>query len=60
MFELTLGTFNIFLNVISALMVRDLKMRSGKFYVGLAFLVFVPFLHVLVISIIFSVSGRVA
>ena len=57
---MTSTTFNIFLNVISALMVRDLKMRSGKFFLGLAFLIFVPFLHVLIISFIFSISGRVA
>lgn len=49
---------NIFLNVVGALILRDIKSRAGPYYTGFLIVILVPFLHVAVITTLFVLIGK--
>jgi capsular polysaccharide transport system permease protein len=44
--------------VINALLLRDIKVRAGKFYTGYLFIFLMPFLHLGFVLVIFAGAGR--
>jgi capsular polysaccharide transport system permease protein len=52
-------SFHVWLNVINALLLRDIKVRAGKFYTGYLLIFLMPFLHLGVVLIIFVMVGRI-
>jgi capsular polysaccharide transport system permease protein len=42
-------TIHVWLNVINALLLRDIRMRAGKFYTGYLFIFLMPFAHLAVV-----------
>ena len=59
MAETVARSFQVWLNVINALLLRDIRVRAGKFYFGYLFIFLMPFLHLGIILIIFVVANRV-
>lgn len=51
-------SFLVWLNVINAILLRDIRARAGKFYAGYLVIFLMPFLHLGVILAIFVVTGR--
>jgi capsular polysaccharide transport system permease protein len=49
----------IWFNVINAILLRDIRVRAGKFYVGYLFIFLMPFLHLGVVLIVFVMTNRV-
>ena len=54
------NSFKIWLNVVNAILIRDVKVRSGPYFSGYIFIFLMPFLHLFVVLIVFSLIGRVA
>jgi ABC-type polysaccharide/polyol phosphate export permease len=55
----TARTIRVWLNVINALLLRDIRVRAGKYFSGYAFIFMMPFAHLAVVMIIFVfVLGR--
>ena len=50
----------IWLNVINAILIRDVKVRSGLYFSGYIFVFLLPFLHLATVIIIFTILERVA
>ena len=50
----------IWLNVINAILIRDVKVRSGPYFVGYFFIFLLPFLHLFIVVFLFSILGRQA
>jgi capsular polysaccharide transport system permease protein len=51
-------SFHVWLNVINALLLRDIRVRAGKYYMGYLLIFLMPFLHLGVVLIIFAGIGR--
>jgi capsular polysaccharide transport system permease protein len=49
----------VYLNALSALILRDVKSRAGPYYSGYALIFALPFAHLVIVSTIFSVTGRI-
>jgi capsular polysaccharide transport system permease protein len=45
----------IWLNVINALLLRDIRVRAGKFYIGYLVIFSMPFVHLAIMLIVFTV-----
>jgi capsular polysaccharide transport system permease protein len=52
--------FQVWLNVINALLLRDIRTRAGKFYSGYLIIFLMPFLHLSVVVTAFVELGRIA
>src|SRR5262249_7474765 len=50
--------FHVWLNVINALLLRDIRVRAGKFYTGYLLIFLLPFVHLGVVLIIFAGVAR--
>jgi capsular polysaccharide transport system permease protein len=48
-------SIRVWLNVINALLLRDIRMRAGKFYMGYLVIFLMPFAHLAIILTIFAV-----
>jgi capsular polysaccharide transport system permease protein len=48
-------TIYVWLNVINALLLRDIRMRAGKFYVGYLVIFLMPFAHLAIVLTIFAI-----
>jgi capsular polysaccharide transport system permease protein len=59
MTETTLRVFQVWLNVINALLLRDIRARAGTFYSGYLLVFLMPFLHLAAVLIVFIATGRV-
>jgi capsular polysaccharide transport system permease protein len=59
MTETTLRPFQLWLNVINALLLRDIRARAGKFYSGYLVIFLMPFVHLGVVLTFFIVTERV-
>jgi capsular polysaccharide transport system permease protein len=55
----TSHSFHVWLNVINALLLRDIKVRAGKFYTGYLLLFLMPFLHLGIVLFYFLVFSRI-
>jgi capsular polysaccharide transport system permease protein len=51
--------FQVWLNVINALLLRDIRTRAGKFYTGYLVIFLMPFLHLGAVLTVFVVAGRI-
>src|SRR6516165_6574107 len=51
-------SFHVWLNVINALLLRDIKVRAGRFYSGYLLIFLMPIVHLGVVLIIFAGTGR--
>ena len=51
--------FNVMVNVIKALILRELKTRFGSYRFGYAWILAEPLAHVIILSLVFGVRGRV-
>jgi capsular polysaccharide transport system permease protein len=49
----------IWLNVINAILLRDVRARAGKFYTGYLVIFLMPFLHLAVVLVFFIVTARI-
>jgi capsular polysaccharide transport system permease protein len=52
-------SLHIWLNVINAILLRDIRARAGKFYLGYLFIFLMPFVHLGVVLIVFVAGGRI-
>jgi len=52
------NSFFIWLNVINAILIRDVKIRSGLYYIGYIFIFLMPFFHLIILNIAFDLLGR--
>jgi capsular polysaccharide transport system permease protein len=50
--------FQVWLNVINALLLRDIRVRAGKFYVGYLVIFLMPFMHLAVVLTIFVTLNK--
>lgn len=53
-----LRRIHVWLNVINALLLRDIRARAGRFYTGYLVIFLMPFLHLAVVLIIMTLLGR--
>jgi capsular polysaccharide transport system permease protein len=51
--------FLVWLNVINAILLRDVRVRAGKFYTGYLVIFLMPFLHLGIVLVFFIVASRV-
>ena len=51
--ETALRPFQVWLNVINALLLRDIRARAGNFYLGYLVIFLMPFVHLGVVLAIF-------
>ena len=51
--------FQVWLNVINALLLRDIRTRAGKFYSGYLVIFLMPFLHLGAVLTVFVVTDRI-
>jgi capsular polysaccharide transport system permease protein len=51
--------FQVWLNVINAILLRDIRVRAGKFYVGYLVIFLMPFLHLAAVLFIFVMTDRI-
>jgi capsular polysaccharide transport system permease protein len=51
--------FHVWLNVINAILLRDIRVRAGKFYTGYLVIFLMPFLHLGAVLIVFIATARV-
>jgi capsular polysaccharide transport system permease protein len=58
--EIIARPFQVWLNVINALLLRDIRTRAGKFYFGYLIIFLMPFLHLGVVLTAFLAFGRIA
>jgi capsular polysaccharide transport system permease protein len=49
----------VWLNVINALLLRDIRMRAGKYYVGYIVIFLMPFAHLAVLLTIWLILGKI-
>jgi capsular polysaccharide transport system permease protein len=56
--ESILRRIHVWLNVINALLLRDIRARAGKFYTGYLVIFLMPFLHLAVVLVVMTVLGR--
>src|SRR6516164_4200112 len=54
-----LRSFHVWVNVFNALLLRDIKVRAGKFYTGYLAIFLMPFLHLAVVLIFFVAISRI-
>src|SRR5215475_13802280 len=54
-----LRSLHIWLNVINAILLRDIRVRAGKFYIGYLFILLMPFVHLGAVLLVFIISNRV-
>ena len=47
-------SIHVWLNVINALLLRDIRVRSGKFFVGYVVIFSMPFFHLGILLLIYS------
>jgi capsular polysaccharide transport system permease protein len=59
MAETALRPFQVWLNVINALLLRDIRARAGKFYSGYLVIFLMPFVHLGIVLTFFVATGRV-
>jgi capsular polysaccharide transport system permease protein len=52
-------SFYVWLNVINALLLRDIRVRAGKFYTGYLLILLMPFLHLGIVLVIFLLTSKV-
>ena len=52
-------SLQVWLNVINALLLRDIRVRAGKFYTGYIVIFLMPFLHLGVVLIVFIATNRI-
>jgi capsular polysaccharide transport system permease protein len=52
-------SLHVWLNVINALLLRDIRVRAGKFYLGYLVIFLIPFVHLAAVLIAFVAGGRV-
>ena len=55
-----LGPSNIWMNVLNAVLIRDVKVRSGPYFVGYFFIFSMPLLHLVAVLTFFSIFDRIA
>ena len=55
-----LGPSNIWMNVLNAVLIRDVKVRSGPYFVGYFFIFSMPLLHLVAVLSFFSIFVRLA
>jgi capsular polysaccharide transport system permease protein len=58
MAESILRPIHVWLNVINALLLRDIRMRAGKFYTGYIVIFLMPFGHLAVVLVVLTVLDR--
>jgi capsular polysaccharide transport system permease protein len=51
-------SIHVWLNVINAILLRDIRVRAGRFYVGYIIIFLMPFAHLGVILFIFSATNK--
>jgi hypothetical protein len=51
--------FQVWLNVVNALLLRDIRVRAGRFYVGYIAVFLMPFAHLGIVLTIFVLTDRV-
>jgi capsular polysaccharide transport system permease protein len=54
-----LHALHVWLNVINAILLRDIRVRAGKFYSGYLVIFLMPFAHLGVLLVVFIVAGRI-
>jgi capsular polysaccharide transport system permease protein len=54
-----LHPFHVWLNVINAILLRDIRVRAGKFYAGYLMIFLMPFLHLGAVLAVFVFTDRV-
>jgi capsular polysaccharide transport system permease protein len=59
MAEVTSYPFQVWLNVINALLLRDIRTRSGKLYSGYLVMFLMPFLHLGAVLTVFVMTDRI-
>jgi capsular polysaccharide transport system permease protein len=58
MAESILRPIHVWLNVINALLLRDIRVRAGKFYTGYLVIFLMPFGHLAVVLVVLTVLNR--
>ena len=58
MAESILRPIHVWLNVINALLLRDIRTRAGKFYTGYLVIFLMPFAHLAVVLVVLTVLNR--
>jgi capsular polysaccharide transport system permease protein len=58
MIQSLLRPINVWLNVINALLLRDIRMRAGKFYTGYLVIFLMPFAHLGVVLVVLIFVGK--
>jgi capsular polysaccharide transport system permease protein len=60
MAESILRPIHVWLNVINALLLRDIRTRAGRFYTGYLVIFLMPFAHLAIVLIVFVIMlGKV-
>jgi len=59
MAEVTSHPFQVWLNVINALLLRDIRVRAGKFFFGYLVIFLMPFLHLGAVLAVFVITERI-